>query len=294
MKNLIECPICWHKEFKHKFYWKDWWCHTNKDKEYEIVECKKCRLEMIYPIPSIEEQWSFYPSDYYSYSNVSNLEKPKTIINKIWEMLYKITENKKLSLPLWDWKWKKFLDIWCGEWVNLKIMGERWWEAEWFEIWENALKNNIYYWGSIVDIDFWKKYDLIRCRHVFEHVCNPNEFLDKVYSLLSDGWIFIICLPNVEWFTSKIWWKYAAERDIPRHLFWYWYKNIQKLFLKHKFKISYKNYTEQYWSWLSLSRYFEDRYKIIIPLIILRFFYLLDVLLSFIKPTNSMWFILKK
>jgi len=293
----LECSVCWNKQFKHKFYWKDYFYHTNDNKEYEIVECTRCKLEMINPMPSAEEQWSFYPSNYYSYSNISDIknQQKKNIINRIWEKLQSLVDDKQLSLPLWDWKWKKFLDIGCGEWINLITMKNRWRDVNWFEIWDTWFENNIFYWNSIVDIDFQKTYDLIWCHHVFEHVCNPNEFLDKVYSLLNDDWIAIFCLPNVKWITSKIRWKYASERDIPRHLLWYNQSNMKKLLLKHKFKIKYENYLPNYWSFLSFSRYIYDKFNLIVKSkYIIRLFALFDIILSCLKPTNSMWFIFKK
>lgn len=300
-ENNIEfvCPICWGTDFSYKFSWKDYRYHTNKDKIYDIIECNYCKLECIYPQPSIEEQQSFYPICYYSYVeiNKTKLSKFKKIISNIGSIAASLFNHKKLNLPSKKGNWKNFLDIGCGAWENLNFMKSKWWNVKWFEIWDKIeYKNNIYYWPSITEINFFEKYDYIWCHHVFEHVYNPTEFLKKCDYILNDDWIMVVNLPNVKSFSSKVYWKYAVDRDIPRHIFWYNYQNIQTLFKNSWFEIVYKNYQQNYWWLSSFSRYIYDKYNKNISnnLFFKGVFMLFDIVLSLFKPTNSMWFVLKK
>lgn len=298
-KINYRCPICWTNEINYKFHWFDY-CYNNKNKSYDVVQCKNCWLEQIYPIPKKEEQLLFYPDNYYS----KHLkEEKKSLIDKcskIEWIFFNIFNNKKFGLPKEIWNWKYFLDIGCWDWKNIEIMKWRWWNAEWFEIWNNnKYINDIYYSDSIVNVNFGKKYDVIFCNHVFEHVDNPLEFLEKVNLILKDEWFFILNLPNVSNISSLVLWKYASDRDIPRHLYWYNYNNIQILLKKCWFKILYKHKWRQQGTAASIARrliwkYWKDIRGSVLYILVWILCIPLEFILSLTKNTNTMWFVLKK
>lgn len=41
-----------------------------------------------------------------------------------------------------------------------------------------------------------KKFDVVLCSEVLEHVNNSEEIIKKIYSLLKDDGVFILCIPN--------------------------------------------------------------------------------------------------
>jgi hypothetical protein len=67
------CFICG-AEMKNFLVGKDYLYQTSK-KEYTIIKCSSCKLEQIYPMPSSEEQATFYPKNYYSYEYKKNILK---------------------------------------------------------------------------------------------------------------------------------------------------------------------------------------------------------------------------
>lgn len=295
------CHICGNNSFNRLFIWFDY--SFNKRKTvYQIFKCKYCWLEEIYPTPTRKEQVSFYPSDYYSKHLSENKDTIKDKCIKFENILFSIFDKKELKLPEYDWNnTKNFLDIWCWDWKNLLIMKSRNRNAKWFEIDNNEyFKNNIYYAESITDVDFWEKFDVIRCNHVFEHIDNPVEFLAKVNKILKKDWKFIINLPNIAWLSWYIFWKYATERDIPRHLYWYNYNNIQKLFNNCWFKIINKHRWRQSWmvtslAWYIIWKYNKDIRKLPILYFLLWFIFIpIEFIISIFKITNSMWFVLMK
>ncbi|MFH1822126.1 MAG: class I SAM-dependent methyltransferase, partial [Patescibacteria group bacterium] len=76
------------------------------------------------------------------------------------------------------------------------------------------------------------KYDLIYAYHVFEHISDPNEFLEKVKNLLEDKGKILFALPN----TSRP--EQPSERLFHiDHCFYYTPKTLELMFNKHKFKI---------------------------------------------------------
>lgn len=298
MNNYV-CPICWSKNNIHKFFWFDY-DNNKRDKIYEIRQCHDCGLEYVYPLPTKEEQLLFYPDYYYSKHLKEGKKSLKDKCLSLEWYLFSIFSNKNFNLPKEPWMWKSFLDIWCWDGNNLEIMKKRWYYVDWFEIWEKyAYKNNIYNWQSILDVEFHKKYDIIRCNHVFEHVDNPSEFLEKVKFLLKDDWIFILNLPNVKNVSSYMLWVYATDRDVPRHIFWYNYLNIQRLLKKHWFNIVKKHKWRQQWTatsiaWLLIWKYNKDIRWSFLHMLIWIILIPIEIFLSIIKCTNTMWFVLKK
>lgn len=294
-----KCLICWSPSFHHLFYWNDYFYETTT-KRFEIIKCEKCWLEVIYPLPTKEEQLTFYPKNYYSY----NLKKDRQnwLLFNMIQNAFAIFKNKNFELPCFNWCWKNFLDIWCWDWVNLDIvskMGGR--NCYWFEISDtNHFYNNIYYSKSIVDTEFKEKYDYIRCSHVFEHIDNPIEFLNKIKGILKDDWILVIRLPNIKCIMSSLFWPYASDRDIPRHLFGYSFENIQLLFKKQWFKIIKKKKYPQVNSFMSFCWYMKSKYwfditkNLIISKICNSLFVLLEFIVSCLGSTNQMSFVLKK
>jgi hypothetical protein len=106
-------------------------------------------------------------------------------------------------------------------------------------------------------------------------------------------------LPNVWWLSCQTFKWYAVERDIPRHLFNYDYKNLEKLLKNIWFTIIKKRKMESIWSSESLNKLLKDKYwieflksKAFIPLRILLI--IGDILCTLCNQWSQMWFIIKK
>jgi SAM-dependent methyltransferase len=296
----VICPICWWRKFKHKYWGKDY-SYKTSDKKYEIIECQNCELEQQYPLPSIEEQYSFYGWNYYSY-NAKKLNKfsAREIWLNIEYFIFSIFENRKLKLPKYRWNWKYFLDVGCWDWMTLDILEKLGRNTRWFEISEEPkFKDNIYYADSIVNVDFDEKYDLILSSASFEHVYNPIPFLKKLKEILKDDGNIIMILPNVKSLSCKIFWPYHVARDIPRHIYGYNYKNIVKLFDKMWFEVIFKSKRREAWlapslAWMLIWKYNIDIRNNVLYYILWILFIPIEFILSIFRNTSNMWFVLKK
>lgn len=166
MKINTVCPICWNNKFNLKFSWFDY-IYNIRDKSYDIIECQKCGLRHIYPLPSKKEQLHFYPDDYYSYHLKDNKKSLYDFCILAEHWIFSIFDNRNIKLPKYSWDWKNFLDVWCWDWKNLELMKNKWWNVNGFEISDKEyLKNDIYYWSSICDVDFEKNmilFGVIKC-----------------------------------------------------------------------------------------------------------------------------------
>lgn len=84
------------------------------------------------------------------------------------------------------------------------------------------------YGGTFESFEPGRKYSCINMSHVIEHVPNPNEWLQKAMSLLEEGGLLVVDVPNwfswaqrLKWFLKKVGLRrgeWPADK-IPEHLY---------------------------------------------------------------------------
>lgn len=91
------------------------------------------------------------------------------------------------------------------------------------------------------------------------------------------------------------------ERDMPRHLYNYNFQNFQKILSKVWFNILLKNKMRQFLFYSSLVQFMRWKYnidleknKIIKYIFAVLSLFVVEIFLSFLKNTNTMWFIILK
>jgi 2-polyprenyl-3-methyl-5-hydroxy-6-metoxy-1,4-benzoquinol methylase len=74
-----------------------------------------------------------------------------------------------------------------------------------------------------------KTFDVITLWHVLEHLPDPSEAFDALFRHLAPGGHLFIAVPNFRSLDAKEYGKYWAAYDVPRHLWHFSSKSIQKL-----------------------------------------------------------------
>ncbi|OGI33469.1 MAG: hypothetical protein A2420_04085 [Candidatus Moranbacteria bacterium RIFOXYC1_FULL_44_13] len=276
-KRNEECFICG-GNLEHFFLGKDIFYEIN-DKEFTIYSCDKCGLQMIKPLCSQKELNTYYPRNYYSYQETHKkgiLKKLKMNLVNInydkdtggyFALLFKIlckiiNVEMHFGIPLKKRGENYFLDIGCGDGEFVTNMSRLGWESYGYEIGERRKENRIFYNPDFTLETFdGMKFDCIRIWHVFEHIANPEEYLKKILSLLSDKGIIYLGLPNTSSINAKIFKKYWFGYDVPRHQINYNFTNLTNLLNKYNLKvIRYKNSGNMFFG--SLSLFLKAKYKI--------------------------------
>ena len=90
-------------------------------------------------------------------------------------------------------------------------------------------------------------FDAVTMFHVFEHLDNPKETLQIISKIIKQGGIFIISLPNITSWQSKIFRGKWLHLDPPRHLVYFTSEDLVKELVKSGFRLVRKKYvsTEQ-------------------------------------------------
>jgi len=230
----MNCPACDYTSntlFLHTF---DYFL---TQKAFDIHKCDDCGLLFTTPRPSDTELPAYYESpEYLSHpTNNTNLKA------RLYNLIRKINLSQKYKLIETLTEKGKMLDYGCGSGEFLKTCQNKGWITSGIEINENARnfairenKLEVYPESQIKHFDK-ESFDLITLWHVLEHIPNLNERIQDFYQLLKPNGRILIAVPNVDSWDAQFYKEKWAAWDVPRHLYHYNYKSLQKTMERQQF-----------------------------------------------------------
>lgn len=201
--------------------------HLVSDETYEIMLNEEKEMLVTSPIPA--DLSKYYDSEEYK----SHHNTKKTLLNFIYNTVKKRSFKKKQTLFQNGKANKTVLDVGAGTGDFLLYCKENNFEVTGIEpsdvAREQALKKGINVYKEINDV-LDRKFDVITMWHVLEHVPNLYEYLEHLKSLLKEDGKLIVAVPNFKSYDAEYYKEHWAAYDVPRHLWHFSKKSIQKLF----------------------------------------------------------------
>ncbi len=202
--------------------------YTVSGENYQIK--KNSEFDMLVTTPVPKNLSNYYKSEDY----ISHTDSRKSLFDKIYQFVKKISLNKKLQLINSFYSpSKNILDIGAGTGDFLNFCQLNSWNVFGVEPSEKArniaskkgieLKENINLFQN-------KKFDVITLWHVLEHVENLSEYIHLLSNLLSDNGRLVIAVPNYKSYDAHYYKEFWAAFDVPRHLWHFSQSSIDKLF----------------------------------------------------------------
>lgn len=225
--------------------------------EFKLYQCQNCGLLFLNQ-PHPEDLKKHYSTGYSIYADLSATTPSRKIFTLI-ETLYHYVQNdnsefsglfKFLFLPFSSYfrtvklvENGRYLDIGCGTGyfpLVMKYLGMKPYGVEPVDFNHELSKNyslNISN-CTLEEAKYKDEYfDFITLNHVFEHVPNPSQTMNEIYRILKPGGYLIIAVPVTNSLASKVFGKYWAQLDTPRHLYLFSTKILKKYAKKHNFDI---------------------------------------------------------
>ncbi|MCZ3367520.1 MULTISPECIES: class I SAM-dependent methyltransferase [Methanobacterium] len=317
------CDLCQSKEVEFLF--------SNEDRmfpemegSFNLLKCKECGLIFVYPQPSFNILTNHYPDNYsvFDEGKIKHFRKVFTLI----EMLYQYCNVRSdqsiffrlinLLLVPFSPMFRtislvengNFLDVGCGIGyfpLVMKYLGMNAYGVEPGKIDRELSEqyNLDITTGTLLEAKYNDNFfDLITLNHVLEHVDNPSEIMKELHRILKPNGFLVIATPISDSLAFKIFGKYWAQLDSPRHLFLFSTSVLKKYSEKYGFdiiKIRY-NSTPSFQFISSIIYFLEDKRKkrcnrslVQNPLLNL-FFLPLTLVLNLIKRGDQCEFVMVK
>ena len=230
-----------------KANYKSWGCKNVREifkkKNFTYLQCKQTNTIFANPRPKPEALEKFY----------SNTKSSQYWTNKFFLPKLKARKNKIVK-PQVDFFSKKFnrykrkniLDIGAGLGLFLIELKKKWPKSNLFALEpsksmaEKCRNNNInVYETTIEKINIKKKFDVITCFELFEHIYDPGLFLKKIFKLLNKNGIFYFTTLNGMGFDIQMLGKNSNSIYPPYHINFFNPTSIEFLLKKVGFDIMF-------------------------------------------------------
>ncbi len=237
MNHITHCPLC--NNHKHNAYIT---CvdYLVSRETFNIVSCENCGFKFTSPRPKAEDIGGYYKSPEY----VSHSNSKKGLINILYQRVRQCTIKNKVKLILKHKASGSLLDIGCGtgEFLNAcKNAGFSAFGIEPDSEARNFSKKNYNLNVNSTDalFDFSEnQFDIITMWHVLEHVYNLKDDIQQIIKLLKPNGLLILALPNYESFDARHYKQHWAAYDVPRHLYHFSSKDINRILKMHNLELT--------------------------------------------------------
>jgi len=234
------CPYC-----KSSNYIELYSTYDIFDNTYQIVTCEECKSVFLTPNPSDELLAQAYADSYYGGSD--DEEKFEGFIEKGLNFFRKQRARKVVDLVRNS---GRVLDIGCGNGQFLELL-KSFGDVEIFgtEMQGSSAQRASKIEGLNLKIgelsggDYEKEYfDVVTMFHVFEHLKNPNQYLDIIDDILIKNGHLVVSFPNIDSWQSRFFKGKWLHLDPPRHLFFFSPKVFKELMTKRGYQLIEENY----------------------------------------------------
>lgn len=230
----MECIICNaynHQSLFHK--------RSEGGELFQLLRCRGCGLQFVYPRPSEEEIHRYYRVNYFTrrtergYNNYfsENLKKE----------IERVVQLNLGDLGFYEYEKtirgeKRVLDIGCAAGYFVRLMQERSWHSEGIDISgecvayaREVMKQKVRQ-GNYLDVRFREKFNLITLWATIEHLHHPDRVLRKVCRDLDDSGMLYLSTCRVDGINfMRLFGKKWRFYNFPEHLFFFSYETIKKL-----------------------------------------------------------------
>jgi SAM-dependent methyltransferase len=222
-----------------------------------LVECEGCGLVTHDPPIASSEIERLYPANYLAHSPAS---RSKSIYGRLKALLGRLgVRGVSREIPAGG----SCLEIGCGNGSFLRVLTEARPDIEVAgvdiaDVGVTGVPRFTFYRGQLEDVDFEdRRFDVVYCSNLIEHVADPFRFLRKVAQILKPTGVIYGITPDHLSIDRYLWRRYWAGYHYPRHTFVFNHENIRQILQKCGFQATRVSGAYGFW-YLSLANRFVE------------------------------------
>lgn len=177
-----------------------------------VLQCRRCSLVFVHPVPSGENLREHYSDDYYREWIDAQRDRRLAMWKARLDRLERRTPRGRI------------LDVGCGEGAFLEASAARGWEIWGTELsadgarYSSARLGCEIHCGELHEAGFPSGFfDVVTLWHVLEHVRQPSRYLDEIRRILRPDGLCVIAVPNVDDLFMRA--AYRIVRGRPQRLY---------------------------------------------------------------------------
>ena len=214
--------------------------HSVSGEEFQLIFNEDTEILETFPAPNKDQLFKYYKSEDY----ISHTDSKRNLFERVYHIIRSRALKKKLRLiNSFGNESKQLLDVGCGTGDFLKIALTNGWTVTGIEPNEQARKiANVKTNQNVFEIDHLDNlkehtFDVITLWHVLEHLPKLDTHIQLFRKLLKPNGLLIIAVPNYKSYDAAHYKEFWAAYDVPRHLWHFSRKSINKLFQKENFTL---------------------------------------------------------
>lgn len=235
LETLNSCPVCAGQKLLPALEVVD--LSVSRER-FQLVGCAACGFRFTNPRPAASELGRYYQSeDYISHTNAA-----RTLRDRIYQRVRRFTLAAKYRLVHRYEPHGQVLDVGCGTGEFLAYLKSRGYLVRGVEPSLKAREMAIatHALDVVPDLDSVRRtegFRVITLWHVLEHLPDLHETFKKLFSLLADGGLLVIAVPDRGSWDAQHYGADWAAWDVPRHLSHFRQTDIRKLLHEHGFEL---------------------------------------------------------
>lgn len=232
------CDVCGSRSYRKLFSGPD--RLVSLPGRFTFVECTGCGLIYQQPRPAWEQLRLHYESEYPPYEDLE-----RQAARPLGRLLLRLGPLKQRRYVERFRKGGSLMDVGCGVGDFLAEMRRSGaWQLSGLEPTAGAARtaerrlgipivNGLFDDAALVPASL----DVVTMWNVLEHVMSPTAALEKTWQVLRPGGHLIIAIPNPESLSRRLFGRYWVGWDLPRHLYAYPRRVIERMFAERGFRI---------------------------------------------------------
>ncbi len=216
--------------------------HSVSRETFSLFKDAERDLLVTLPQPSEENLPDYYQSEDY----ISHTDSKRNLLEIAYQLVKQFSLKRKVKLiTRVNQGLGRILDVGCGTGDFLQVCEQTGWSIAGIEPNEKArqlasTKTGFKDYQRTVEELIEsnpESFDVITMWHVLEHVPNLADFIDKIKSLLKPNGVLVVAVPNFKSWDAKHYNSYWAAYDVPRHLWHFSRKSMERIFSEFDMKI---------------------------------------------------------